>query len=423
MENNANQKNPSRVRKILNVVPFLLGLPFVKISSQAWIVSVILLIVVFLIVLVSERSEKITVLGVIDGSYSKVLTGTLSFCLGAVLVTVYETVSERIREGREQEIKQELFSQHFSDMENIVLAREYFKKAKVAPSLGEIKKMQFPARLQQTTLGYCLYNVGRYTEAKETFEAVTPENPISNYYLGLMTYNGMGDVPHPEKGLSLIRSAAREQELNAMLFLFYHAVRDDNLPEAEMYAKDILFKRPSSVGVFSKEFLSSSYVGYAPTLLHNQYDVFNLMNDYYLRIGKTEEGLALVDRFCSVLKQGESTDYFRAVWTINYYEASGNAHQVKRLIRKGIKENNNYCLLLGAENLLGMENPNDPIKEGISESDFVRAESYLRRAIVKNSETAKRILDAAYLSRGDTLKYIEADHVYSLVKMLSDEKQ
>ena len=79
--------------------------------------------------------------------------------------------------------------------------------------------------------------------------------------------------------------------------------------------------------------------------------------------------------------------------------------------------------MMSAEALL--KNNDGRFKNGadISERDFRRAERDLKTALIGGEQRALDLLKRLYRERGCELAALEADHMYSLVKMVSDVKQ
>ena len=424
MVNRVSETDVSRWRFFWTViVPFIAGVPFVFISRQAWIVSLLLVVVVGLITWVSVYfNKKEWGWGAFfTGDDYIVPRGVASFFIGATLVYAGVYVRNHWYETRAQREHQEQFERRFSDMENISAVAAYFHSNGITPSVGELAKLNIPIELRQATLGYCSFLEQNYREARELFKSDQYHNPISKYYLGLMTYLGLDDIPKDE-GLDLIREAADLQVLDANSFLFYQAIKEQDVSHSEKYAKEILSKKMNSnISVYSPFY--QKYVNPQNSVnvfFLGRLEVLNTMANHYLKWGKDEKALNMIEDCFSAF---EGYDDVITSLKIRYLEFSGNNHLIHRELSKGARQKNPYSLMMSAEALL--KNNDGRFKNGadISERDFRRAERNLKTAMIGGEQRALDLLKRLYRERGYELAAIEADHMYSLVKMVSDVKQ
>lgn len=403
-------------------VSFIAGLQFRLVSRQVWLISLILTGAIFLMTMLSAylNKKKISWAGVFAGQNSPLLKGAISFCLGTTLATLFVWGINSYNESKRETKNQVLFEQYFSDMDNIVLAYNYFLEKSIAPSLEALNRLNCPPRLQKATLGYCDYQNGNYMEARRTFESDLFHHPISSCYLGFMLYLGLGDLPSPEKGLDLIQKAADAQVHDAQVFLFCLALRNGNGKKAESLAKSILYKKTATSHIYSAEFWSIKNRVALPPFYKTSIDVLFLINDYYIHCGKYESAVALMERYFSGYTQDDNLAALQATLTMNYLYASGNAHLINRFIRQGAKKNNPVYLNRAAEQILFDKDGNLRKETDIRNKDLIKAEQYLKVAVSKGDLSSAYDLAALYYSRGDSLAAIETMHVYSLVKMMSD---
>lgn len=407
---------------IFAVLTFILNLSFDRVSQQVWLVSLIFAVDAILITLIFTDSDKRSRIlsDVLLGKGHVVLGAAIGIFLGSSLAAGYDWIRWKYSEPKILEVKQTKYEQYYSDIDNLACASEYFEENGITPSLDALAQLNFPSRLLKTALGYCEYKRGNFKEAREAFKSDLLHNPIADYYLGLMTYLGQGEPATQsghDVGLELIRNAAAEQVLEAQVFLFYRAIKDDNETDAELYSDDILLKRQVVSRLLSHEFDSLANHP-IPSFLSGRYDVFYIMYDYYLRKDEYKKCLELVDRFLSVFKQTESLDDMRYQLTIQCLEANGNVPRARREIRRGVRKNNTYCLYKAAVQILYDKKG----RKSVSERKIHDAEQYLRRAVAKGDHWSLLELAGMYNERGDSLAAIEAEHMYSLAKMMSDVK-
>lgn len=407
---------------IFAVLTFILNLSFDRVSRQVWIVSSIFAIVVLLITLIFSDSDnrRQIIPDVLLGKGHVILGAAIGVFLGSSLAAGYDWIIWKYSEPRILEEKQAKYDLYYADIDNMACASEYFEEKGITPSLEALAKLNFPSRLLKTALGYCEYKRGNFKEARETFKSDMLHNPISDYYLGLMTYLGQGEPATQsghDAGLELIRKAADEQVIEAQVFLFYQAIKNDNEADAELYSNDILLKRQVTNRLLSNE-LANLVNRPIPPFLNGRHDVFYIMYDYYLRKDEYLKCLELVDRFLSVFQQTESLDDMRYQLTIECLEANGNIPKARREIHRGVKRNNTYCLYKAAVQILYDKDG----RKSVSERKIHKAEQYLKRAVAKGDYWALLELTGMYNERGDSLAAIEAEHMYSLVKMMSDVK-
>lgn len=415
-------KIPPSIIKIAEwVIPFFTSIHFMEISKEAWIVSFLLLVASFIIVMISfNGKKKLTFKGILNGSYSVILTALLSFCIGTTATTLWGAYKTRNKEAKEQAIKQQLFDENFEDADNIRSSYEYFHERGEVPNYFELKRINCPERLQNSVIGYYYFREGRYGEARYFFQSDIIKRPIAEYYLGLMNYLGLDDSPKPEEGLKQIKHAADKQQQDALTFMFYKSVHDEEVNDAEKYANDILFKHECPTRVYSDVLMAK--VDYYIDYLNNQWEVFSLMNDYLLNSGESEKGIDLVDRFMSQFNKDENMQNLRIILTLNHLMRGGNSHHINSYLRSRMKEGSIVAKREYAIRILGTDNEIQNRKT-ISNRDFQLAESYLREALVKGDVISLVHLQAVYEAMGDSLKSLEADHVYSLVKMMSDAER
>lgn len=424
MENRVSETDVSRWKFFWTViVPFIASIPFVFISRQAWIVSLLLVVVVGLItgVSVSFNEKKWSWEAFFTGDDYIVPRGVASFFIGATLVYAGVYVKNHCYETRAEKEHQELFERYFSDMENISAVAAYFHSNGITPSVGELAKLNIPFELRQATLGYCSFLEQDYREARELFKSDQYHHPISKYYLGLMSYLGLDDVPKDE-GINLIREAADLQVLDANCFLFYQAIKEQDISDSEKYAKEILSKKMNyDIGVYSPSYQKYINPQNAVNVFFlGRLEVLNTMANHYLKWGKDEKALNIIEDCFSAF---EGYDDVITSLKIRYLEFSGNNHLIRRELNKGVRQKNPYSLLMSTEDLL--KNNDGSLKNGadISERDFRRAERDLKTALIGGEQRALDLLKRLYRERGCELAAMEADHMYSLVKMVSDVKQ
>ena len=418
-------KNPSRWRSALSVgIPFVAGLPFQVVSRQTWIVSLVFVGVAFLLALVhclsnKPKDKQMEWRGLWTGPEGFLLKGAIGFCLSSCLAAIPSVVKKEFMESRSEKENRILYEQYFSDIDNIILAEEYLSEKGIAPEPAAFADLKFPPRLLKAALGYCEYKKGNYREAREAFGTDMSHNPISAYYLGLMTWLGLGDIPNREEGLGLIRRAAKGQVHEAQLFLFYQAIKDNDYEAAEFYSDAIFRNGEATSRICSRELQTVTNIPVHPYLM-GRFEVLEIMSDYYLRVGKCEKAIECADSFCSLFENNHSVDVVRTTLVLNYLEVSGNAHQIKREIHRGARRGNSYCLFKAAQQILYDKEGNLRNEKDIPDRDLKKAENYLKKAVVGGDHLALAKLTAMYYERGDSLAALEADHMYSLAEMVYD---
>ena len=401
------------------ILPFVAGFPMVRVSSQMWIVSLIILFTVAAIDFVSFYGEERKVLwsDILSGSFSPALKGALSFVIGTAVFTLVNVGIDHHKEKKNIERGQEQFMSVFSDMANIELLNN-IRKNNQQTIQSAVDSLRIPRSKRNLYIGCLELFDGNYYKARECFNQDESKSPLGEYFLGRMHYLGLDDAPS-EEGLELITRAAENQVIMAQEYLFYRALRNEDSFEVERWAKEILLKKIGIIKLYPMLYSNQSSYEYIEKLLTLRTSILNIMKDLYIKWGDYEKALIVVDQYGDLFP--DSQDFVDNV-KIDILLSSGNLPHAQQIIRKGCRRGSPDMMFLAAEDCLGLEHgtlPDGPLD--VSKKKIVQAEKYLRAAVAKQHEPSKKLLIALYESQGEEYSALVTDHFYSALKLLKPE--